>query len=145
MMKYRPIEMLATFINPTIYDVRRQLFPLPKLPHILCSHWISSLDNVMMAYIQGERCSYISHIGTNCNNVVFMTVCIYIYIYCSWLYVCIYIDIYTVQLCIMHVRSSLGTFAILRNTNSPVITVLLSVCVPICPYGTTRLTLGGIS
>jgi len=28
--------MLATFTNPTIYDVKRYLAPLPKLPHILC-------------------------------------------------------------------------------------------------------------
>jgi len=47
--------MLATFTNPTIYGVRRDLVPLPKLPHILCSHLISALDNVMMAYIQGRN------------------------------------------------------------------------------------------
>jgi len=29
-------KMLATFTNPTIYDVRRDLVPHPKLPHILC-------------------------------------------------------------------------------------------------------------
>ena len=34
--------MLATFTNPTIYDVRRDLVPLPKLPHILYSHLTSS-------------------------------------------------------------------------------------------------------
>ena len=43
------IYMLANFTNPTIYGVRRDLVPLPKLPHILCSHLISSLDNLMMA------------------------------------------------------------------------------------------------
>ena len=32
--------MWAAFTNPTIYDVRRDLIPLPKLPHILCSHFI---------------------------------------------------------------------------------------------------------
>jgi len=48
-------KMLATFTDPTIYDVRRDLVPLPKLPHILCSHLISSLDNLMMAYIQGRN------------------------------------------------------------------------------------------
>jgi len=45
--------MLATFTDPTIYDARRDLVPLPKLPHILCSHLISSLENLMMVYIQG--------------------------------------------------------------------------------------------
>jgi len=28
--------MLTTFTNPTIYDVRRDLVPLPKLPHTYC-------------------------------------------------------------------------------------------------------------
>jgi len=55
MMKYASIYMLATFINPTIYDVRRDLVLLPKLPHILCSHLVSSLDNLIMAYIQGRN------------------------------------------------------------------------------------------
>jgi len=67
-------EVLATFTNPTIYDVRRNLVPVPKLPHILCSHLISSLDNLMMAYIRAETCSCILYIATNCNIVVFMTV-----------------------------------------------------------------------
>jgi len=47
--------MLATFTNPTIYDVRRDLIPDPKLPHILYSHLITSFDNLMMAYIQGRN------------------------------------------------------------------------------------------
>jgi len=42
--------------NPTIYDVRWDLVPLPKLPHLLCnSHLVSSLDNLTMAYIQGRN------------------------------------------------------------------------------------------
>ena len=40
-----------------IYDIRRDLVSLPKLPHILYSHLISSLDNLMMAYIGAETCS----------------------------------------------------------------------------------------
>jgi len=55
MMKYASIEMLAIFTNPTIYDVRRDLVHLPKLPHILYSHLISSLDNLTMAHIQGRN------------------------------------------------------------------------------------------
>jgi len=47
--------MLATFTNPTIYDVRRDLAPLPNLPHILYSHLVSSLDNLMMAYVEGRN------------------------------------------------------------------------------------------
>ena len=75
---------------------------------------------------RAETCSCILYIATNCNIVVFMTVCIYRYIHnaalcyglhtgtkhvvvyytlllivillCSWLYV--YIDIYTLQLCV---------------------------------------------
>jgi len=47
--------MLTTFTNPTIYDVRRDLVPLSKLPHILYSHLISSLDKLMMAYIAGRN------------------------------------------------------------------------------------------
>jgi len=47
--------MLATFTNPTIYYVRRDLVPVPKLPRILCSHLISSLDNLLMAYIQSRN------------------------------------------------------------------------------------------
>jgi len=47
--------MLTTFTNPTIYDARRDLVPLPTLPHILHSHLISSLGNLMMAYIQGRN------------------------------------------------------------------------------------------
>jgi len=47
--------MLATFTNPTIYDVRRDLVPLPKLQHMLCSHLLSYLENLMMAYIQGRN------------------------------------------------------------------------------------------
>jgi len=43
--------MLETFTNPTIYDVRRDLVPRPKLTHILCSHLVSSLNNLMLAYI----------------------------------------------------------------------------------------------
>jgi len=43
------------YTNPTIYDVRRDLIPRPKLPHILYSHLISSLDNLMMAYLQGRN------------------------------------------------------------------------------------------
>jgi len=30
----------ATFSNPTIYDVRRELVPHPQLPHMLYSHLI---------------------------------------------------------------------------------------------------------
>jgi hypothetical protein len=37
------------------------------LPHILCSHLISSLDNLMMAYNRAETCSCILYIATNCN------------------------------------------------------------------------------
>jgi len=79
MMKYASIKMLATFTNPTVYDVRRDLVPLPKFPHMLCSHLITSLDNLMMVYIQGETCSCVLYITTNCNIVVIMTVCIYRY------------------------------------------------------------------
>jgi len=49
------LHVSATFTNPTIYDVRGDLVPLPKLPHILYSHLVSSLDNRMMAYIQGRN------------------------------------------------------------------------------------------
>jgi hypothetical protein len=55
MMKHTSIEMLATFTNPTIYDVRRNLVPLTKLPHMLYSHLISPLDNLMKAYIQSRN------------------------------------------------------------------------------------------
>jgi len=41
----------STFTNPTTYDVRRDLVPLPILPHTLYSYLISSLDDMMMAYI----------------------------------------------------------------------------------------------
>jgi len=47
--------MLTTSTNVTIYDVRRNLAPLPKLTHILYSHLISSLNNLMMTYIQGRN------------------------------------------------------------------------------------------
>jgi len=47
--------MLATFTNPTIYDVTRELVLFPKLLHILYSHLISSLANLMMSYIQGRN------------------------------------------------------------------------------------------
>jgi len=80
--------MSATFTNPTISDVRRDLVPHPELPHILYSHLISSLDNLMTAYIQAETCSYILYIATNCTIVVFMTVYVYI-------------DIHTLQFCII--------------------------------------------
>jgi len=46
---------ISTFTNPTIYVVRLDLVPLPKLPHILYSHLISSLDNLMMVYKQGRN------------------------------------------------------------------------------------------
>jgi len=46
---------ISTLTNPTIYDVRRDLVPLPKLPHTLYSHLISSLDHMMMAYIEGRN------------------------------------------------------------------------------------------
>jgi len=72
---------ISTFTNPTIYDVRRDLVPFPKLPHILYSHLVSSLDNLMMAYIKAETCSCILYIATNSNIVVFMIVCIYRYIH----------------------------------------------------------------
>jgi len=39
----------------TSNDVRWDLVPLPKLPHILYSHLVSSLDNLMMAYIQDQN------------------------------------------------------------------------------------------
>jgi len=55
MINYAPLQMLTTFTNSTIFDVRRDLVPLPKLRHILCSHLISSLDNLMMTYIQGRN------------------------------------------------------------------------------------------
>jgi len=35
----------------------------------------------MMAYIRAETCSCILYIATNCNILVFMTVCIYKYIH----------------------------------------------------------------
>jgi len=47
----------------------------------------------MMTYVQAETRSCILYIATNCNIVVFMTVCIYI-------------DIHTLQLCIMGQRNS---------------------------------------
>jgi len=47
--------MLATFTNPTISDVRRDLVTLPKLPQILYSHLISSSDNLMMDNTQGQN------------------------------------------------------------------------------------------
>jgi len=47
--------IISTFTNPTIYVVRRDLIPLPKLPHILYSHLISSLDNLMMATYTGPK------------------------------------------------------------------------------------------
>ena len=51
-----PLNMfISTFTNPTIHDVRRNLIPLPKLPHLMYSHLISYLDNLMMAYIQGRN------------------------------------------------------------------------------------------
>ena len=78
--------MLPTFTNPMIYDVRQALVTLPKLTHILCSHLISSLDNLMMAYIQSWTCSCILYIATNCNIVVFMTVCIHRYKHTTALY-----------------------------------------------------------
>lgn len=71
--------MLTTFTNPMIYDIRQDLIPLPKLQHILYSHLVSSLDNLTMAYIQGRN-TYL-YLATNCNIVVFMTVCIYRYIH----------------------------------------------------------------
>jgi len=55
MMNHTSMQMLVSFTNPTIYDVRRDLVPLPKLPHILYSQLISSLDHLMMAYIQGRN------------------------------------------------------------------------------------------
>jgi hypothetical protein len=55
MMKYASIQMLITFTNPTIYDVRRDLVPLPKLPHMLCSPLKSYLENVMMALHTGPK------------------------------------------------------------------------------------------
>ena len=80
--------MLATFTNPTIFEVRRDLVPLPKLPHILYVHLGSSLDNRMMAYIQGRNMwlYIILYIATNCNIVAFMTVYIYIYTHNTALY-----------------------------------------------------------
>jgi len=47
--------MLANFTNPTKYDVRGHFVPLPKLSDILYSNLISSLNNLMMAYIQGRN------------------------------------------------------------------------------------------
>ena len=38
-----------------ILEGGRDFVPFPKLPNILCSHLISSLDNLMMAYIQGRN------------------------------------------------------------------------------------------
>ena len=55
MMNYASMQMLTTFTNPMIDDVRRDLVPLPKLPHILYCHLISSLDNLMMANIQDRN------------------------------------------------------------------------------------------
>ena len=51
--------------------------------------WLSSLDNLLMAYIQGQKCSFILYIVTNCNIILFMTVCI---------------DIYMLQLCVTGVE-----------------------------------------
>jgi len=39
-----------------------------------------------MAYIMAETCSCILYIATNCNIIVFMTVCIYRYINTTALY-----------------------------------------------------------
>ena len=38
-----------------IYNIQIRLVPFSKLPHIMCSHLISSLDNLMMAYIHGRN------------------------------------------------------------------------------------------
>ena len=50
-----------------------------RLPRILYNHLLSSLDNLMIAHIRAETCSCILYIASNCNIVVFMTVCIYRY------------------------------------------------------------------
>ena len=80
---------MTTFTNPTIYDVRRDLVSLPKLPHILCSHLISSFK------FFGQPDDGL-HTGPK-HVVVYNILLLTVILLCSWLYV--YIDIYTPQLC----------------------------------------------
>ena len=76
---------ISTFTNFHDSCCKTRFRPPPqKVPHILYSH-LSSLDNLMMSYIQGRNMWL--HIIYNC---------------VSWLYV--YIDIYT-QLCIIDTAS----------------------------------------
>ena len=80
--------MLATFTDPTMCDVRRDLDPLPKLPHVLYSHLISFFGQPDDGPHTGPKhvVVYYISIATNCNIVVFMTVCIYRYIHTTALY-----------------------------------------------------------
>ena len=67
-------ELLATFTNPTIYDVRRDLLPLPKLPHTLYSHLICSFEQTDDSLHKGPKHVVVYYILLLCNIVVFMIV-----------------------------------------------------------------------
>jgi hypothetical protein len=49
--------MLTAYTNPTNYDGRRDLIPQisPHVLYILLTSSISSMDNLMMAYLQGRN------------------------------------------------------------------------------------------
>jgi len=46
--------MLTAYTNPMIYDVRWDLVP-ELSPHLLYSLLTSSMDNLMMAHLQGRN------------------------------------------------------------------------------------------
>jgi len=54
MIDYTPMQMLTAYTNPTNYDVRWDLVPQISL-HLLYSLLTNSMDNLMMANLQGRN------------------------------------------------------------------------------------------
>jgi len=48
------VKMLTAYTNPTNYNVRRDLLPQIS-PHLLYNLLTSSMDNLMMAHLQGRN------------------------------------------------------------------------------------------
>ena len=85
-MKYASIYMLATFTNPTFYDVITDLVTLPKLPHILYSYliFIGQPDDGLHTGPKHVVSYYISLLT--------------VILFSSWLYACMYGYIQTAAL-----------------------------------------------
>ena len=99
--------MLATFTDPTICDVRRDLVPLPKSPHILCSHLIEFFGQPDDGLHTGPKYVFLYYILL----LILILLCSSLYVYTD-IYIYIYIHHSFVLLAVILCKRISETFII---------------------------------